>query len=124
MKNLILIFLIFSINALAQNDKMILGKDYAEKELKLTLENNSRYNFVDNKRLIIKDSITAINIAETILFDIYGKEKIEGEKPYEIYLIDNYWLIKGTLAKGWKGGTFLIIIDGRNSKVLKITHGK
>lgn len=114
----------FWINAFSQNGKRILGKNYAEKELKLTLENKPQHNIVDNKRLIIKDSITAINIAEQILFDIYGKEQIESEKPYEIYLIQNYWTISGTLTQNSKGGTFLIIIDARNCEVLKITHGK
>ena len=55
---------------------------------------------------------------------IYGKENIESQKPYEHYLIKNYWIIAGTLKKDIVGGTFLIIIDARNSKILKITHGK
>ena len=113
-----------TINAYSQNDKRVLGKTFAENELKLALSIKSQHNFVDNKRIIIKDSLTAINIAEQILFSNYGKDIIENEKPYETYLIDNYWIIAGTLPKGWKGGTFLIIIDARNSKVLKITHGK
>jgi len=124
MKNIILILLTFSLNAYSQNSRTILGKSYAEKELKLALSNEKQHNVVDNKSLIIKDSLTAIKVAEPILFSIYGKKNIESEKPYEIYLIDNYWVIAGTLPKNWRGGTFLIIIDARNSKVLRITHGK
>ena len=63
-------------------------------------------------------------MAEYILFNIYGKDNIENQKPYETHLIENHWVISGTLQKGMKGGTFLIIIDARNSKVLKISHGK
>ena len=48
----------------------------------------------------------------------------DSQKPYETHLIENHWVISGTLQKGMKGGTFLIIIDARNSKVLKISHGK
>lgn len=124
MKYLLLCFLTFTITACSQNDRIILGKNYAEKELKEVLTNNADHNIVDNKELIIKDNLTATNVAESILFEIYGKNNIERQKPYEIYLIEKYWVISGTLPKGYKGGTFLIIIDATNSKILKITHGK
>ncbi len=101
-----------------------MGKSLAEKELKLALSKESQHNVIDNKSLLIKDSYTAIKVAEPILYSIYGKENIESEKPYETYKIDNYWVIGGTLPKDSSGGTFLIIIDARNSEVLKITHGK
>ncbi len=112
----------FSINAYTQNNRLGIGKEAAEKSLKFALSNESQHNVVDNKNLIIKDSITAINVAEPILFSVYGKEKIEYEKPYEIYKIDNYWVISGTLPEDAYGESFLIIIDARNSQVLKITH--
>jgi len=124
MRYLSIILLAFSLNAFSQNDRSLLGKKYAEIELKLALSNESQHNFIYNRELIIKDSSTAIKIVEPILFSIYGKENIESQKPYEIYLIENYWVIAGTLPKDMLGGTFLIIIDARNSKVLKITHGK
>ena len=124
MKYITIILLAFSLTACSQNDRTELGKSYAENELKLALSKETQHNVIDNKKVIIKDSSTAIKIAEPILFSIYGKENIESQKPYESYLIENYWVIAGTLPKDMLGGTFLIIIDARNSKVLKITHGK
>jgi hypothetical protein len=124
MKYITLILLAFSINAFSQNNRSVMGKSYAEKELKLALSKKTQHNVVDNKNAIIKDSSTAINVAEPILFGIYGKQNIESEKPYETYKIGNYWVIAGTLPEDALGGTFLIIIDARNSEVLKITHGK
>ena len=59
-----------------------------------------------------------------MLFSIYGKDNIIKQSPYEIYFIDNYWVIGGTLPKEYLGGTFLIIIDSRNCKIIRITHGK
>jgi len=100
------------------------GSDQAEFELKDALEDPSKDNFVDNKKILIKDDQTAIKIAEPILFNIYGEDEIKHQKPYEVNLIDNYYVINGTLLLGEKGGTFLIIIDARNAKVLKITHYK
>lgn len=121
-----LTLLTFTLFACGQtkSDRTILGKEYAEKEIYSSLTEKPQHNVIDNKTVIIKDSLTAINIAEPILFSIYGKDNITNQRPYEIYFIDNYWLITGTLPYGWKGGTFLIIIDSRNSKVIKITHGK
>jgi hypothetical protein len=124
MKYLLVIFLAFTINSFAQNKRTVLGEKYAKEELDAVLAKKLGHNVVDNKELIVKESKTAIKIAETILFEIYGKENIEEQKPYEKYLIKNYWVISGTLPERSKGGTFLIIIDAKNAQVLKITHGK
>ncbi|MFZ4401044.1 MAG: NTF2 fold immunity protein [Bacteroidales bacterium] len=114
----------FSSYGQSKPDRLILGRKFAENELKSAISDKSQYNVVDNKKIIIKDSLTAINIAEQILFGIYGKTKIREELPYETYFIDNYWVLSGTFPEDYKGGTFLIIIDARDCRVLKITHGK
>lgn len=101
-----------------------MGKKYAEEELKFALSDTANHNVINTKATIIKDSLTATTIAETVLFEIYGKANIIKQKPYEVYHIDNYWFLKGTLPKGSLGGTFLIIMDDRNSQIIKITHGK
>lgn len=124
MKYLILIFLAFTINSFAQNNRTHLGEKYAKEQLDAVLTKKIVHNVVDNKELIIKESNTAIKIAEAILFDIYGTENIEEQKPYEKYLIKDHWVILGTLPERSMGGTFLIIIDAKNAQVLKITHGK
>lgn len=118
--------LVFTITACGQtkNDRTVLGKSYSEQKLKSALTDKSQHNVIDNKTVIIKDSLTAINIVEPILFSIYGKDNITKQRPYEIYLINNYWVINGTLPKGYLGGTFLIIIDSRDCKIIRITHGK
>ncbi|WP_290858601.1 NTF2 fold immunity protein [Flavobacterium sp.] len=95
----------------------------AENELEIALSKKSVNNF-SQKETIIKDSLSAISIAETILFNIFDKTSILEQKPYDIHHINNYWIISGILPKGYKGGTFLIIIDDRNSEVIRITHGK
>lgn len=121
-----LTYLIFTLTACVQtkDDRTILGKEYAEQEIKSSLSDKSQHNLIDNKTVIIKDSLNAISIAEPILFSIYGKDTITKQRPYEVYFIDNYWLIKGSLPSGWKGGTFLKIMDSRDCKIIKMTHGK
>jgi hypothetical protein len=121
-----LLSLTIYITSCGQNnpDRLILGKKYAEEELKSALSDTSEHNVLKIENKIVKDSLTATKIAESVLFGIYGKENIIKQKPYEIYHLENYWLLTGTLPKGWQGGTFLIIIDDRNSQIKKITHGK
>ena len=119
-------FLMFTLTACSQqqNARTILGKPYAEKELQSVLSENSLHNVIDNKTAIINNSVTSINVAETILFSIYGKDNITRQRPYETYFIDNHWILSGTLPKGSLGGTFLIIMDARNGRIIRITHGK
>ena len=121
-----LTLLTFTLTSYGQtkSERTILGKSNAEKELKTALSEKTQHNFIDNKTAIIKDSVTAISVVEPILFSIYGKDNITKQRPYEIYFIDNYWVIEGTLPQEYKGGTFLIIIDSRDCKIIKITHGK
>lgn len=116
---LALIFLIIS--------RTITGQTFerAEAKIKSALVDTIQLNNVVNLKVpIVKDSSLAINIAETILFDIYGKANIIKQKPYSVFHIGNYWLLEGSLPKHSVGGTFLIILDDRNARVIKITHGK
>lgn len=106
------------------NDKFIPGKSNATERLKMALSDTPQHNLVDNRIVIIKDSLTAISIVEPILFGIYGKDNIINQRPYESYFIDNFWIISGTLQKEYLGGTFLIIMDSRDCRLVKITHGK
>jgi hypothetical protein len=103
-------------------DRQILGREFAEQELKSALFDKSLHNVADKKGIIVKDSLTAIDIAEQILFKKYGKKQIRKQLSYETYLINNYWVIFGTLPKDSDGGTFFIILDSRDSSILKITH--
>ncbi len=123
---IVLFFLVFcqisfSQNSIEQNKE---GRVIAEKELELALSKKTVHNVINQKNIIIKDSLSAITIAETILFTVFDKTSILDQKPYDIHHINNYWIISGTLPKEYKGGTFLIILDDRNSEIIRITHGK
>ena len=131
MKKLILKFtfivlIIFSNISCAQSTekRIYLGRENAEYQLKEVIENNKLHNIINSTDKIIKNEKTLIKIIEPILFDLYGEQNIENQKPYEINSFDNYYVVNGTLEKNRLGGTFLIIIDKRNSQILKITHGK
>lgn len=120
------LFVLGTLTACGQNkqERITLGREYAEQELKSALTDSTKHNVISSKNVILKDSLTATTVAETVLFCIYGKTNITKQKPYEINHINNFWVLNGTLPKGTLGGTFLIIIDDRNSRIIKITHGK
>ena len=74
-------------------------------------------NYVPNEE-------TAIKIAETIWWSIYG-EKIYDQKPYTVSLLkDSIWVVTGTLAENKRGGVAYIEIQKSDCKILKVTHGK
>jgi hypothetical protein len=100
--------------------RLVLGEKVAKQEIKESLKGNAK-PFYD--ALITEKSI-AIAIAEVLLFKIYSKKNITSEQPYEIYRIDGYWYISGTLPKGYLGGTFIIIINSINGVVIRLIHGK
>ncbi len=115
----------FSCKSQSKNERFILGKEFAKKELNYILNDKGGKSMIAGGGLnVIKDSVTAVAVAEAILFNIYGKQEIIYQRPYEIYPINNYWVLMGTLPKGSDGGTFIIILDAKDSRILKMTHGK
>ena len=75
-------------------------------------------------KVLIQNKEQLTHIAEPILFNIYGEKKITHEKPYNIFLIGEYWIMFGSLPDGMKGGTFNIAINRRTCEVVGISHGK
>ena len=104
------------------NHRTTLGVEYAKQELHNGLTDTTQKQILVDT--LIKDKETAITIAEAILYKIYGKDNITAQQPYEVNLIDGYWILNGTLQKNMLGGTFLIIINSTNGQIIKLTHGK
>lgn len=122
LKNATGLFLLTFAFSCAQNSKAFKENndlEYVKSELKNALLKNE---ILPNK--VIYDSQTAIDVAEIILFKIYGEKKIITQRPYNINLINEYYIINGTLPKNMKGGTFLMIINSKDGKVIKLTHGR
>lgn len=100
----------------------ILGEANARKQMREALEGKGERFPWDT---LIKTPSTAIATAEPILFNAFGKERILNEKPYEVYLLDGYWYIGGTVPKKYnKGGAFEMIFNARNGKIIRLTHYK
>jgi hypothetical protein len=102
------------------DDRSVVGEQYAKREIRQTLKSREKLSH----DTLINNKETAIAFAEPLLFKFYGKDNIISERPYELYLIDGYWFISGTLPKGQDGVVFEIIINSRNGQVIKLIHGK
>jgi hypothetical protein len=95
-----------------------------EKYIDSMLVENVYVNEIDSKKIIVTNEKQFISIVEPILFNIYGKDRIVHERPYEVYFVKNYWIISGRLPKHVAGGTFFAIMDARNCGIIKIEHGE
>jgi len=74
--------------------------------------------------LVTKEE-TAVGIAEPVLFESYGKDQIEDQRPYTVTIEnDSIWHIEGTFNRIGFGGVFDIKISAKNGKVLYMMHGK
>lgn len=73
---------------------------------------------------LLADKNIAVAVAEPMLFNIYGKDNIMRQRPYEVYLVFGFWYVAGTLPKDSEGGTFEIIIEASTSRVIGVNHGK
>lgn len=123
---LISIAVLYFFLADAQNkNSPVLSEEWALTALERSLKDSAALNMIDNKSVLLKDSLTVLKLAEAILFSVYGEAQIVKQKPYKIYHPKNYWILTGTLPeKAMFGGVFYIAIDDRNGKVVRLLHGK
>ena len=73
--------------------------------------------FVPNKEV-------AISIAVSVWEVIYGKDQIADQAPYTAHLVDNIWMVSGSLKQNTAGGTATALISKDSGKVLHIIHHK
>ena len=81
----------------------------------------------------VPDSITAVKIAEAVLTPVYGKEKVESERPFKAELENGVWTVHGTLhcpdGKGGvttlcDGGTAEVKLSKTDGRILRMGHYK
>jgi hypothetical protein len=74
------------------------------------------------KRGYVPDEQAAIAIAVAVWTPIYGKERIENEKPYHATLNHGVWSVTGSLPEGYDGGTAFAQIAQDDGRVLRVIH--
>lgn len=74
---------------------------------------------------IIPNPDVAIHIAEKILISIYDSVSIVSQRPYKVELLNSYiWCVHGQKKSNGEGGTFSILIDKNDGRIISISHGK
>ena len=85
----------------------------------------------------IKDSVRAVQVAESVLIPIYGF-RIFKQRPYIIISKNKIWIVEGRLPepfdlykdgkyigmRAYLGGVFQIQINKKDGKILNVQHGK
>ncbi len=104
-------------------------KDNQQTQDYIINENLSLNDYSDVKGYFPEDGFVptaeiAFQIAEPILCQIYGKEKIEREKPFSINLENDIWMVEGSIEKGFDGGVAYIELRKSNGEILKVIHTK
>jgi hypothetical protein len=82
-----------------------------------------KHNYVPESGYV-PDAVTAAKIAEAVWLPIYGKDRIEKQKPFKAELIDETWHISGHLPEQRLGGVAIAEIDKRSGKILRVSHGE
>lgn len=111
-------------NSRVLNDDNVVLSDSIFKVVKIPI-NYSTFNDINKEDGYVPNAETAVKIAEVILFNIYTKELIINQRPYNVYLEnDSIWCIEGNLHPNLDGGVFYIEICKDNGAVLKRLHTK
>jgi hypothetical protein len=85
------------------------------------------------KREYVPDSDTAVKIAEAVLMPVYGKSKIESERPFTAKLKDGVWKVSGTLhcfdrngreTEMCVGGVAVVELSKADARIISMTHYK
>ena len=89
---------------------------------------------IQPKEGFVPNQETAIKIAEAVLIPIWGKDKIESERPFAAELKENTWTVYGTLrcpggkggslTVGCRGGVATVEISRVDARVLSVSHGR
>jgi hypothetical protein len=117
----LLTMLAFSACGQNSSSRSVLGQEYAKQQVGAAMKGTAKSL---QPTILLPTQATAIAVVEPILFNIYGAQNIIKQRPYEVYLINGFWHIMGTLPKGYLGGKFEIIIDAKDSRVIFLSHGK
>jgi len=82
-------------------------------------------NGIDKVEGYVSDANIAVQMAELILFNIYKKELIIEQRPYNVFLKNNsVWCIEGSLSDDMEGGVFYVELRKSDGAVLKVLHTK
>ncbi|KXH81145.1 hypothetical protein AU378_15595 [Chryseobacterium kwangjuense] len=79
----------------------------------------------NKSKIIGSDKEIAINLAEKVWKEAYGKSEINGQKPFVAEKKnDSIWIVHGTFNKTGFGGVAYAEVNVKKQKVITYTHGE
>lgn len=84
---------------------------------------SSKRGFVP-KEGYVPDEATAIAVAEAVLVPIYGRDKIQSERPFHAKFESGTWMVEGSLPEGREGGVATVKLLKSDGRILFVIHGK
>jgi len=108
-----------------KDGRVVSNEEYARSIIKKALANSdckSNKGFFSDT--LVKSKAGAIKFAEKVAINIYGKDQINGERPFDAFQIDGWWYVAGTLPEDSLGGVFEIVFSAMNYHIIYIAHGK
>jgi hypothetical protein len=72
----------------------------------------------------VPNQSAAIAIAVAVWVPIYGEPAISRQRPYIDRLVDDAWIVEGSLPEGIAGGVARAEIAKKDARILRVTHGR
>src|ERR1035441_4589826 len=81
----------------------------------------------------VPDATTAVKIAEAVIIPVYGRVKIESERPFKATLQGDTWTVEGTfrcpdgtggITTECAGGVAIVKLSKTNARIISMIHGK
>ena len=79
-------------------------------------------NSVKPKAGFVPDEETATRIAEAVWIAIYGKEKVESQKPFQVEVENDVWIVRGSFRKGGSEGGVIARISKANGTIFEVSQ--
>lgn len=90
---------------------------------KLNMNEPSPHSFVPDAGFV-PDVDTAVAIAVAVAARIYGKDRIEQQKPFLASLNGDTWTVVGSVQADRLGGAFEVQLSKTDGRVIRVTHGR
>ena len=122
--------LLIGCNGMKEQTNLLKREDMKNKYvINNNLSSKNYSSFVTNKPKdgYITTPEMAVQIAEIIWIQIYGKEQIEREKPFSVNLENNIWIVEGYWDKedcNTFGGVAYMELSKQTGEILKVIHTK
>src|SRR4029077_16620316 len=72
--------------------------------------------------LVVPNAEVAKSIHRVVAGAVYGKADVDSERPFRAVRSGDYWVVFGSLPRGWAGGTAITVIRASDGRVMRIIH--